>query len=710
METPDLSDVVVLPYEDPAEQLPSDEDGEINLAQREGTILPLEGEQSIKLTKESEEELVRMLVDICQAYDMSMGDRLKQWERVNDAYNMIPDPKRQGQKPDASRLVSEMTRSQVNIAASRITEGIMGVRPFMSVEVADDQAEDMDTSEAVLNAKAIEEWFDSYSHTELDAEGWIQLSVIRSAKLGDAVLRILWDKEKWSYFYLDKDGDVQEQCETKGKITAELIPNDQMIVWPLTQNNIEKMDVCGHRAYLTPMQLREYARTKKIDKDLVKKLIAEARAGGEEKSTETQEKDLRGKDIDTNVANPYKGQVELTELWCYCGIPGQEEKGPQRFTAVFNEGLERLLWIGNNTLRANRHCYFDLPYWREDGSFWSSGVGFECMYPQAADSALMNLLIDNLKIIANHLRIIKAGSQAEAMHDQIAPGYDLVTEDPQEDVRIEALGGDLSNIYQAIESFDRRKMNTTGITMPLGGMGDPVLKSGASPTSIGQLIEQAGKKFGQVDANIRRNLSQMMFFMLELAQQYAPEGLFYQSASQGTAERLSQMRFVPPKGDLRKLLRITARAPSAATSKEMLKQNLMLVLQQTMTYIQTLIQLAELTWGETNPAGLLKLKEDAMLYQHEVYAAVIEQIDVPGLTAKVPKLGPPTDYEQFMNDLIMQIQQLEQELEKVSQENAMLKGEEIAPEQGGPLAGNGGGAPMGPAGPGPQLPGDVPIG
>ena len=55
-----------------------------------------------------------------------MRPKVERWEDIEASYNLMPNSVRQGQTPTASRLVSELLRSQVNSATSQLVEGITG--------------------------------------------------------------------------------------------------------------------------------------------------------------------------------------------------------------------------------------------------------------------------------------------------------------------------------------------------------------------------------------------------------------------------------------------------------------------------------------------------------------------------------------------------------------------------------------------------------
>jgi hypothetical protein len=635
-----------------------------------------EGKETFQLSAEEKEALAEELCDLLSAYDMAMVQRKLRWKEISDAYNLVPDAKRSGYKQDAQQLVSELTRSHVNIATSRIVEGLLGMNQLIQVSALDPDAKDEETASLVKTAKRLESFAETYLKTEVGAEPRLAMAAHRGCKLGDAVLRYGWRINDQKYFFRDKNGKFSKREETRGGVEWKLVFNDQVVVWPLHENRVEELELIGERTYFTPNSFRRFAKKIKLEPKLVKEIIGDATTVDDSKKA--SEEDLEGKDIHVSGVNPLRGEICITELFPQNYFIADRTE-PSTLQVFLYEAKRLVLWAGVNPYKNQRAPYIRFPYWIEDGSFWSSGVGHECLWPQAADSALWNLYIDNLKLVGNYVRIIKFGSMAEALADTIGPGYNLVTEDPENDLRLEALGGDLSTITEAMSLNELRAMKGDGITAPTQGFGDPVLKSGASPASINQLIQQAGKRFGQVDRNMRDALSDLVFCTLEVIQQFAPEGLIEEQVSEETAEVIKMAKYSMPLGDLRRTYRIQARAPSAASNNELLKQHLFMAYNLASQHLGSLVQIGAQVIAPANPVGWQELQEDMLAWFHnDLFLEIVDSQEIPNLGARIPKVVPPTEAQQFANQLFQQNQELQQQLAELMQryESLMMQAEQ----------------------------------
>jgi hypothetical protein len=621
------------------------------------------------MSEENRVFLGQELTGILEAYDSMLEDRWKRIEQINDAYNMYPDPDTQGLRPDASALVSEMTRSKVKAAAAREFDSIRSTRPFMQVVATDYKSADPNTEKRVDEARAMERFFDFYTFNELDGNSWIRLGILGKCKVGTQILRVMWEEIQSTYSYMGSDGVVEDESESGG-IKVDLVRLRDFVCWPVSEVSIEKMLMVGHRfCFATPSSFKAFCKDKGVSEELCKEIISSSEGntgiGSPESDVEgTTEKDLLGKDVHRPGFNPLKSEIALVEIWGNMDLPGSED-GPTKFQCFLHEQTKKVLWIGKNTLNSRRHPYFALHHWREQDIFFSTGLGQELLYQQKADTSLQNMGIDNLKMMGNHVRVLRANSQAEVMQDQIAPGINIVTEDIEQDFKTVALGGDLDLIYEAQENQERRGQKLTGVTNPLQGMADETLKSGASPGSQGQLIGEASRQFKDADTTTRAAFSDMYLFMLELIQQYATEGLWYGILSEEDGRLMKRIKFQPPFGSLRRLFRLEARAPSAATNSDVIAQNLMVMQSLLAQQGEGILQLAQVAWGDTEPIRVKKLAHDLLSFGLEIAERTVQQYEIPGLAAAVPKAEELNYQGQVANALFQELQQLKGALMQV---------------------------------------------
>ena len=168
-------------------------------------------------------------------------------------------------------------------------------------------------------------------------------------------------------------------------------------------------------------------------------------------------------------------------------------------------------------------------------------------------------------------------------------------------------------------------------------------------------------------------------FFLEVLQQFAPNGLFYKRVAPDTAAKVETIKYVPPRGRVRDHLRLTAQAPSAASNRETMKQNVMILYNLLIQHLQVVERLGGEVYSQENPAALVSFKREILDFANLFFLRILELHEVDGVSPKLPRLHAPTPPEQIINQLLTQLQQLGQQL-------TQLQGAAGQPAQG-PLPG-----------------------
>lgn len=631
----------------------------------EGSIAPgRDADQRLFLDDTQRDELTRELMDILENYDPVMEARWKTEDEIENAYALSKS--RTGTSGDyqgAAEFISEKTMSAVDQAKARIIGSLFDVKPMVRVEPIE-SATPAGTM-AVEMAESAEAFLENYLKRRMKIRQLLSISTLRLCKIGTSVMRVDWEEREEPVYTVDDTGERAIDSQRRGDVRIDLVRNRDMIVWPAWIFDWQRdYEIIGHRRVLTISQWRVEAKKLEIDPELAEKI--ERRASGEVDTS--NDEPARRQEIEPGPISSLKGFVRLTELWCNRIIPGYDQ--PVKFQVILHEDLREILWIDYNRLDCRKHPYFPVRYKITDSSAWADGIGHELLMAQAADTAFRNLELDNLQSSAFGILLLKQGTLAHALMDKAHPGMRVPTEDPEGDVKVQSLavGGALEMLYQAIAANESRATNATGLASVLSGQGDPTMKSGAGTGAVMALIEQAGKKFGDVDAQVRDDLSELFGFLLEIIAQYAPEGLYYEHATDDQAAKLSLMRYVPPRYSVAEMFRVTAQAPSATNNKESLKQNLLLIYNFLMQHAQLLVNFASQVYQSENPAGYIPFLHRLTDFINAVAVKVVEYHDLPGgLKPAMPSIDPPTPPEQIINQLQMQLQQALQLLAQAQQ-------------------------------------------
>jgi hypothetical protein len=626
------------------------EDPEADEAVDPGAKLPGEGDPVLDLSEEQKAEIARYLCELLEEHDQAYKSRWDREQGIEDAYAMVPDPLRQGPQPHAAKLCSELTKSQVDQAKARIVSGIMGTKPLMRVSANDPNSPE--SAQSVEIAEATETFLQEYGFQDMKLSVKLPLKVLRACKLGTAVTRDMWTTKRDRVCYYDANGQKQEEVRETGWLDVVLVHNNDVLLWPPDVEDWQDAEVCGHRAKLSPGQFRA-----KCDELRVPSAIAAGLIDGTwEGADEFDAARARRQEINTSGSRRLAERIRLTEVWYNGYLPGLDGHGKYQF--FLHEDSRTLLYWDYNPLHCQMHPYWPLFYKRVDGSAWGEGIGHELVFMQAAASTLDNLEIDNLKVIANKVLVAKEGTQAEALINEIAPGARIASENPGEDLVAVEMGGSLENIYAAKAQNMQRAVAATGLSSILQGAGDPTMKSGADASSVALLAQEGGRKFGDIDRTMRECLDAEYLFFLEILQQFAPNGLFYKKVASDTAALVETIKYVPPRGRVREVLRLQAQAPSAASNRETMKQNIMIVYNLMMMHLQNVERLGMEIYSQENPAGLMDLKREIFEFANIFFKRILELHEIEAVSPKVPKLDPPTPAEQIINQLLQQVNEL----------------------------------------------------
>lgn len=638
--------------------------------------------------------LAPILSQIVDTYWQRMRDRIRMWDEIEDAYHLIASTRHQGYRPNSNKLVSILTKKHVNNVASMILGTIRSMRPWVQIEVAGAESDDEETRRLLDIADATENFFESYRDVMRLGSHFRRL-IPRAVRLGTSIQLIDWSSsEVGRYIRIGKKGE--RKTVTRGFIKWRCVRNQDFIVWPLDlpPDDLEHATVVGHRVKQPEYEFRAFCEKLKIPKADVDEICAVKGTTDEEESGSSVAALVRMK-IERSNSNPLGDPVEYTKL--HVRLPVREGGDAIPVELLFHPGKRKIFWVQQESRPRGRHPYFAFTYWREDDSFWGTGVGEEVRWQQAAGSGMKNLYMDNLQTSAHHVRIVKSGSMAAENAHYVSPGEVIEADDTEKDIRFESLGSELTLIENALSLNDYEAQEVTQDRSILAGGADQTLKSGAGASMYQQLQANAQKKFGMSDSDLRDDISDALMWCLELIQQYAPDGLFYRKLNAKEAGLMEEARLRLPKDDdLRAFLRLSVKAPSAGSNRDVQQQNIMLVFNLTTQFFEGL-QMLQPAFA-ANPTGFQDTLERFARILFTLYQRMLEIHDIQGVSA--PDIGPPTPEQERTNMALQQLQQCQQMLEQTTMQRDSL----MQMMGGGPPGGGGMGGPgaMGGGGPGGQ--------
>src|SRR5262245_7975843 len=226
----------------------------------------------VRLDPVRKEQLLRRMLDICQAYDSSMHERRARELQITRAYDQIPEAEQAGQQPGAAHLVSELTRVHTTTAEARITGSLRSVTPYITCTVVGSQVpKDEETQPYMDIAQAIQDFMVCYFYDMGLDRAWPQ-AIRRSAKLGTCIPRILWEERTRVRRYRAAGGELKEIKTTIGGIKWRLVQNENHIAWPLHEGDCQELQVAGHRTFMVESAFVAWAKGAGIDHDEIERV------------------------------------------------------------------------------------------------------------------------------------------------------------------------------------------------------------------------------------------------------------------------------------------------------------------------------------------------------------------------------------------------------------------------------------------------------
>lgn len=634
---------------------------------QDGAQVPGVGPGELVLDDSEKDALAAELVTLLERHDGMMEERWARDEEIEDAYELQLNSARAGNYMGAAQLPSEMMMATVDQAHARVTNTILEVRPMMRVDAIPTAYQTPEIANE--RAKATENFLEFYGRRKMRLDEYLPIALLRVCKVGNAVNLLEWEDRKETYYAYGADGRLAKRIRNRSGIRVKLIKNTDTVLWPPWVQDWQEAEIVGHRETMTVSEWRRYAKDRKIDQDIARKIEAFARGDA---TPERLSSTARRSDLDLDSIAAQQNLVRITNLWCYRFLPGDgaDRYDPVRFQVVLHEGLRKIVYIDYNRLNTQKHPYYPIRYKRVDGVGWGKGVGHEIFACQMADEGFRNIGMDNLQSSAYSVVLTKAGSIVDGQVDRPYPGQKISTDDPDGDFVTKSLAdnGPVEMIYRAQQDNEVRKMTASGLAAVLSGQGDPTMKSGAGTGAIMALIEQAGKKFGMTDTYIRSDLSAMYGGVLEFAAQFGSSGLFYAYASQEDASLVEQVRYIPPQGDIAEIFRISVRAPSAANNSEIRKQNLMVAYNFLLQHTQMLLQQGLPLLQQSNPAAAPRWQSDVFSFINRIGNEVLKTSEVPDAEEGLPDFPEPTPQDQVINQLYQQIGQLQGQMQQLQQQ------------------------------------------
>lgn len=602
------------------------------------------------LSPEEKAALELELTEMLDTYDLAMKKRWDRERLIEECYNLVPQKDWQGGYEDSAELISESLMATCDQAQARLSSLLLSVRPFVRIKGIESLFPEADSTKI---AEILENALDRYLRYEVGIEDLIPLILYPTVKFGTSVVDIAWR-------------------EDLSKVKWTVIQNRDAVVWPAWSTDWQEAEWAGHKTVHTLTSFRKLCTMFGVSPEDQAAIEGHAT----DKPTETQGEtfgDLKDGGIEVEQVSSLK-QYGLVDVYVLYGnrVLG-EGQTPRKICVLFERSTRKIIAVEENDQISGRHPAHPCRYKIAGVSAWGQGAGHESLNAQANDTMYQNIEADVLKSSCFPVYLIRPGSIADQVWDHPSPGQKIATEDPKADFEKAQLAdaAPLEMLGYARQANEQRKMTSTGMSAVLQGQGDPTQKSGSGTGSTMALIAEAGKKFEQIDRNVRNDLAKMCLHTLEVAIQYGQIAPLVKYLSAEDAELLVAAVTASPiqGGSISKSLRISIDAPSANNNTEIRKQQQLVVFKMVVEHAQVMIQgFASQILGATNPAAMIPY----ILSWEEILASLSQEVldahEAVGTKDKVPHAKDfiQQDVQDAqINVLLQTVQQLQAQLQTI---------------------------------------------
>jgi hypothetical protein len=635
------------------------------------SVPPARGPSSKQLLKILGEDGVDMLGrEICDAIteaEIAMSARRDREEELWEYYAQSSAVSHGSDVDTDSDLVSEEMMVVVDQAHARLFEQMTSVQPLPQGEPVV-KGDDDEMTVAQDFAEATGRFLHSFLTYKCNMRKMLRETTFLAPLLGTGVVHPVWE---------DDDPMVEEGIEQRvkdpdsGRIKFKTLESQNTFCWPVTESDWQECEIVGHRMHFTTSQLFAYARQLALTPTEVQEIMADSGESSDEPDHELsqiQQGVARSDSLDEQF-----GRHVLTQVYGKFIFPNDPKMRTHNCVVVVDELRNKIVRIWENPNANGMFPYFPIRYKVVPNQAWGVGAGDEVINPQAADSALWNLSMANVKAGAFNVNLVKAGTLGHMQVSNMSPGEVLAVDDT-DDFESVQVGGQADGIFEAINDVRFRSQRASGQPASFSGQADPILKSGASTGQTNMLKAEAGKKISNIDESLRDDFTMLFSFCLDMVAQYLPTGATFLWASEDDAHKISYLKqfWAPKTGAMRDRVRIAVRAPSAETSRASRQQTGMMMTGIMQQQIQFFLEMGQQTWALDNPEGFRRYSLMLMNYHADLVRTYLRDTDVPNIAGDFPLPPEPTPQDEVINQKDQEIQQMQMQAQQMQMQMQQL--------------------------------------
>lgn len=328
----------------------------------------------------------------------------------------------------------------------------------------------------------------------------------------------------------------------------------------------------------------------------------------------------------------YKQPYDVWEIWARFDINNDSR---EEEILLFFEPLTRsILGCYYNYYFDYQRPYVKAVYERREGRYYGIGIGRMCSQMQDGISTIHNQRIDNATIANARVWKTRRGSQIQ--DGDIWPGKVFKLGDPANDL----IPAEMGEVYPSaltnettLRDYVERRSAVSEFAM---GRESSIMGSKATATSTLAIIQEGNKRFDLALKEVRTALGEAGSMIISRYHQYRPDARMYQVLG-ARAEDATRLFSFPP-DFVTNAIKVQISAATAATNREIEKQNRITLFSLMREFFQDVFQLAEVIANPQLPPAMKELAVAAGKTAEQLARQILHDFDIKDPDNFVPSV------------------------------------------------------------------------
>jgi hypothetical protein len=570
-----------------------------------GAPIPLTASDISKITQYLDTELEEAL-----AAHRIKEEKLDRWQ---DAYDGRPPKARKDFPwPGACNVVIPLIGIAVDSIVARIVNTLFAPEPFWSIRPIKKETE--------LIAKPIEDFLEWSRINEFNMYNEVRKWVPEVVKFGWGYMKVPWRVQTNRTFDINDEGEAVPKDEVIRIADPHHVPIRDIITQAGVEDEINQAEFLGHRLRMTDGQLR-WREHDGIYADVDN--IIDFKEG----MTESES-------VKLSRVGEFTPKQKLNTIYeLHANIPPfGNSRLPENLTLTYHRPRRKLLRAIYSSSATGRRPFVKAKFIEREGELEGQGISARLADLQAEITTIHQQQVDNATLANTRFFLGRKG--VIRPNTKVWPGRWLTVPDPEKDVKVMAVGEvyqSMARLSTEILAFSER---ASGVSDPFLGRESSVVGTRATATGTLAILQEGNRRFDLNVRDIRDALGEVGKIVLELNQQFRPEGVaFFVQGEQG---ELTEKALDLPREFLLSRVAVELSASTATINRSVEQQGLISLLGLLGQYYQQILQIGFLMSNQQLPEHMRSFMQQMLDGAQFVMRRLLQTFDVKNIDAVLP--------------------------------------------------------------------------